>query len=134
MLKLRSKKSLIETLLHETIHALHFITQVCDGYDGHSPAFHREARRINRLVKLNITVSHKDHVKQITVFWNYKTIDKQIPQSADAWCSEHQRTCGGKFIKIAEPDKKQTKVKRGPLDGCYKEAKSRKVCNKFYQN
>lgn len=58
------------------IHALHFITQVRDGYgkkyasvstydlwpfdpDGHGPAFHREAKRISRLAKLNITVSHK---------------------------------------------------------------------------
>lgn len=71
---------------------------------------------------------------EIAVFWNYKTINQQVyikvfcvtlffvhffsrsPQPADAWYSEHQRTCGGNFIKIAEPDKKQTKVKRGPLD------------------
>ncbi|ORE12881.1 hypothetical protein BCV71DRAFT_268794 [Rhizopus microsporus] len=135
LLKLRPKKDLIETLLtwHEMIHALHFITQVRNGYDEHGPAFHRETKHISRLAKLNITVSHyfnnevkcyQTHVWQCDGPCQMKSpyfgiIRRSInrpPQPAGAWYSEHQRACGGNFIKIAEPDKKQTKVKRGPLD------------------
>ena len=47
LLKLRPRKDLVETLLHEMIHAFLFITDNNDNHDGHGPEFHKHMYRIN---------------------------------------------------------------------------------------
>ncbi len=37
LLKLRPRKDLVETLLHEMIHAYLFVTDGDDDHDGHGP-------------------------------------------------------------------------------------------------
>lgn len=128
LLKFRPKKDLFETLLHEMIHALLFITNNNTDRDGHGPEFLKEAKRISDAANLNITVYHSfndevDHY--LTHVWQcngpcqntppYFGIVKRAvnrkPQKADTWFEEHQRRCGGVFTKIAEPPAKATKRK-----------------------
>jgi len=40
LLKLRPRKDLVETLLHEMIHAFLFVTDNNKDHDGHGPEFH----------------------------------------------------------------------------------------------
>ena len=47
LLKLRPRKDLVETLLHEMIHAFLFVTDNNDDHDGHGPEFHKHMYRIN---------------------------------------------------------------------------------------
>lgn len=48
LLKLRPRKDLIETLLHEMIHAFLFVTHNNKDRDGHGPEFHKHMFRINK--------------------------------------------------------------------------------------
>lgn len=48
LLKLRPRKDLVETLLHEMIHALLFVTNNNRDRDGHGPEFHSHMYRINK--------------------------------------------------------------------------------------
>lgn len=48
LLKLRPRKDLIETLLHEMIHAFLFVTNNNRDRDGHGPEFHKHMKRINQ--------------------------------------------------------------------------------------
>lgn len=48
LLKLRPRKDLVETLLHEMIHAYLFVTHNNRDRDGHGPEFHKHMYRINK--------------------------------------------------------------------------------------
>lgn len=48
LLKLRPRKDLVETLLHEMIHAYLFVTNNNRDRDGHGPEFHKHMNRINQ--------------------------------------------------------------------------------------
>ena len=61
LLKLRPRKDLVETLLHEMIHAYLFVTDGNDDHDGHGPAFHSHMFRINKQTGANISVYHSFH-------------------------------------------------------------------------
>lgn len=56
LLSLRPRKDLVETLLHEMIHAYLFVTQNNKDRDGHGPEFQKHMHRINSEAKTNITV------------------------------------------------------------------------------
>lgn len=47
LLKLRPRRDLVETLLHEMIHAFLFVTHNNKDRDGHGPEFHKHMYRIN---------------------------------------------------------------------------------------
>ncbi|KAI9365568.1 SprT-like family-domain-containing protein [Pilaira anomala] len=59
LLKLRPKKDMIETLLHEMIHAVLFITT--KRITGHGPRFLSEAKRISEVTGFKIKVFHNFH-------------------------------------------------------------------------
>lgn len=48
LLKLRPRKDLVDTLLHEMIHAYLFVTHNNRDRDGHGPEFHKHMYRINQ--------------------------------------------------------------------------------------
>ena len=48
LLRLRPRKDLVETLLHEEIHAYLFVTGGDRDHDSHGPRFHEHMYRINR--------------------------------------------------------------------------------------
>ncbi|KAM6217494.1 DNA-dependent metalloprotease SPRTN [Rhynchocyon petersi] len=134
LLKLRPRKDLVETLLHEMIHAYLFVTNNDKDREGHGPEFCKHMHRINRLTGANITVYHTfhDEVDEYRRHWwrcsgpcqhrkpyygYVKRATNRAPSAQDYWWAEHQSTCGGTFIKIKEPEnyskKSRGKTKAG---------------------
>ncbi|XP_073672705.1 DNA-dependent metalloprotease SPRTN [Garra rufa] len=121
LLKLRPRKDLVQTLLHEMIHALLFVTQNNRDRDGHGPEFCKHMNRINQASGTNITIYHSFH-DEVDVyrqhwwrcngpcqsrkpFFGYvKRAMNRAPSARDPWWAEHQRTCGGTYTKIKEPE------------------------------
>ncbi|XP_051730801.1 DNA-dependent metalloprotease SPRTN [Ctenopharyngodon idella] len=121
LLKLRPRKDLVQTLLHEMIHALLFVTQNNRDRDGHGPEFCKHMDRINQASGTHITIYHSFH-DEVDVyrqhwwrcngpcqnrrpFFGYvKRAMNRPPSPRDPWWAEHQRTCGGTYTKIKEPE------------------------------
>ncbi|XP_032743279.1 sprT-like domain-containing protein Spartan [Rattus rattus] len=121
LLKLRPRKDLVETLLHEMIHAYLFVTNNDKDREGHGPEFCKHMHRINQLTGANITVYHTfhDEVDEYRRHWwrcngpcqhkqpyygYVKRATNRAPSAHDYWWAEHQKTCGGTYIKIKEPE------------------------------
>ncbi|XP_008687769.2 DNA-dependent metalloprotease SPRTN [Ursus maritimus] len=138
LLKLRPRKDLVETLLHEMIHAYLFVTNNDKDREGHGPEFCKHMHRINRLTGANITVYHTfhDEVDEYRRHWwrcngpcqdrkpyygYVKRATNRAPSAHDYWWAEHQKTCGGTYIKIKEPEnysrkgKGKTKLGKPPI-------------------
>ncbi|XP_057679131.1 DNA-dependent metalloprotease SPRTN [Corythoichthys intestinalis] len=136
LLKLRPRKDLVETLLHEMIHALLFVTQNDRDRDGHGPEFCKHMNRINKDSGTNITIYHdfNDEVDVYRQHWwrcdgpcqnrkpyfgYVKRAMNRAPSSLDPWWGDHQRTCGGTYTKVKEPEgygqkgKKKREAKTG---------------------
>ncbi|XP_042325090.1 LOW QUALITY PROTEIN: DNA-dependent metalloprotease SPRTN [Sceloporus undulatus] len=129
LLKLRPRKDLVETLLHEMIHALLFVTNNDRDRDSHGPEFCKHMHRINSLTGANITIYHDfhDEVDSYRQHWwrcngpcqnrkpyfgYVKRAMNRAPSANDFWWSEHQNTCGGTFTKIKEPENYSRKGKQ----------------------
>ncbi|TMW40840.1 hypothetical protein DOY81_014080, partial [Sarcophaga bullata] len=84
LLTLRPRKDLVETMLHEMIHAYCFVLNIREGNGGHGPNF-----------------------KKIMYAHSTKTSNR-APGPNDQWWGQHMRNCGGTFMKIKEPEKKKT--------------------------
>lgn len=131
LLSLRSRKELVETLLHEMIHAFLFVLNIREGNGGHGPNFLKKSHEINRIAGTNITVYHTFHdevafykkhwwrcdgpCKERQPYFGYvKRTSNRAPGPNDLWWAQHQATCCGKFIKVKEPTttKKQGGAKR----------------------
>ncbi|CAG9579058.1 unnamed protein product [Danaus chrysippus] len=130
LLKLRPRKDLIETLLHEMIHAYLFVTCQDQDRDGHGPNFKSHMYRINSAAGLNISIYHDfhDEVKLYQTHWwrcdgpcqsrkphfgIVRRTNNRAPGPSDYWWNDHLRKCGGTFIKIKEPEN-QGKKKTAP--------------------
>ncbi|KAM9840012.1 DNA-dependent metalloprotease SPRTN [Aulostomus maculatus] len=129
LLKLRPRKDLVQTLLHEMIHALLFVTQNNRDRDGHGPEFCKHMNRINQASGTKITVYHSFH-DEVDVyrqhwwrcdgpcqtrkpFFGYvKRAMNRAPSALDPWWGDHQRTCGGTYTKIKEPEGYSKKGKK----------------------
>ncbi|KAH8398040.1 hypothetical protein KR222_011363, partial [Zaprionus bogoriensis] len=122
LLKLRPRKDLVETLLHEMIHAYCFVLNIREGNGGHGPNFKRIMETINKVAGTNITVYHtfhdevnmyKTHIWRcngVCQFHNpfqgwVKRTSNRAPGPSDQWWEKHQRDCGGTFEKVSEPAK-----------------------------
>ncbi|XP_021246716.1 sprT-like domain-containing protein Spartan [Numida meleagris] len=133
LLKLRPRKDLVETLLHEMIHALLFVTNNDRDRDSHGPEFCKHMRRINRLTGANVTIYHNfhDEVDSYRQHWwrcngpcqyrrpyfgYVKRSMNRAPSARDFWWAEHQENCGGTFTKVKEPENfsKKSKEKTEP--------------------
>ncbi|KAG4077693.1 hypothetical protein HA402_015736 [Bradysia odoriphaga] len=121
LLKLRSRKNLVETLLHEMIHAYLFILNVREGNGGHGANFCRIMTNINKAAGTNITVYHtfidevnfyKTHIWRCNgicqhrgPFFGYvRRTSNRAPGANDQWWAHHQEQCGGTFLKVSQPD------------------------------
>ncbi|XP_023166881.2 sprT-like domain-containing protein Spartan [Drosophila hydei] len=122
LLKLRPRKDLVETLLHEMIHAYCFVLNIREGNGGHGPNFKRIMGTINKVAGTNITVYHsfhdevdayKTHIWRCNGVCQYhnpfqgwvKRTANRPPGPSDQWWAKHQRDCGGTFEKVSEPAK-----------------------------
>lgn len=137
LLKLRSRKELIETLLHEMIHAFNFIRGIMEANGGHGQNFIAKMQEINRIAGTNISVYHSFHdevelykkhwwrcdgiCRNQKPYYGYiKRTSNRAPSKNDFWWNQHVNTCGGKFIKVKEPEKtekKKTKEIKPKSDG-----------------
>ncbi|CAH1403511.1 unnamed protein product [Nezara viridula] len=121
LLQLRPRKDLVETLLHEMIHAYLFLTANKQDREEHGPLFHEHMHRINKAAGTKITVYHSfhDEVAHYKQHWwrcngpcqsrkpffgLVKRAMNRAPGPNDFWYAEHQASCGGEFIKIKEPE------------------------------
>uniref|UniRef100_A0A1B6DH22 Protein with SprT-like domain at the N terminus n=1 Tax=Clastoptera arizonana TaxID=38151 RepID=A0A1B6DH22_9HEMI len=121
LLKLRPRSDLVETLLHEMIHAYLFVSNNDRDRDGHGPIFQSHMHRINREAGTKITIYHSfhDEVELYKQHWwrcngicqqrkpYYGFVKRSMnrkPGPNDIWWTEHQATCGGTFIKVKEPE------------------------------
>lgn len=128
LLKLRPRKDLVETLLHEMIHAYLFVSNNNKDRSEHGPEFCKHMHRINRLTGANITIYHDfhDEVEEYRRHWwrcdgpcqhrepyygYVKRAMNRAPSAHDYWWDAHQKTCGGTFIKIKEPENSKGKGK-----------------------
>ncbi|XP_026280341.2 DNA-dependent metalloprotease SPRTN-like [Frankliniella occidentalis] len=137
LLKLRPRKDLVETLLHEMIHAFLFVTKNNRDRDGHGPEFHKHMNRINQEAGTHISVYHSfhDEVRLYQQHWwrcdgpcqrrppffgMVRRSMNRAPGPSDNWWAQHEATCGGKFIKVKEPEntkKKPSESKAKTLNG-----------------
>lgn len=138
LLKLRPRKDLVETLLHEMIHALLFVTQNNRDRDGHGPEFCKHMNRINKSSGTNISIYHSFH-DEVDVYRQHwwkcngpcqnrkpyfgfvKRAMNRAPSSLDPWWEDHKRTCGGTYTKVKEPE---GYGKKGKKDGKTSETKA----------
>ncbi|XP_063426189.1 DNA-dependent metalloprotease SPRTN-like [Mytilus trossulus] len=131
LLKLRPRRDLVETLLHEMIHAYLFITDNNKDHDGHGPEFHKHMYRINDATGTKISVYHNfhdevDHFRQHwwrcngpcqtrkPYFGYVKRAMNRAPSERDPWWKDHKNMCNGTYEKIKEPEgygKKKSKDK-----------------------
>ncbi|NXK31722.1 SPRTN protein, partial [Piprites chloris] len=128
LLKLRPRKDLVETLLHEMIHALLFVTHNYKDRESHGPEFCKHMRRINHLTGAHVTIYHNFH-DEIDVYRQHwwrcngpcqnrgpyfgyvKRSMNRAPSAHDLWWDDHQKTCGGTFTKVKEPENFSKKSK-----------------------
>ncbi|KAF1477312.1 SprT-like domain-containing protein Spartan, partial [Pygoscelis antarcticus] len=122
-----------QTLLHEMIHALLFVTHNDKDRESHGPEFCKHMRRINRLTGANVTIYHTFHDEvdlyrqhwwrcngpcqnRKPYFGYVKRSMNRAPSARDFWWAEHQETCGGTFTKVKEPENfsKKSKEKTQP--------------------
>ncbi|OAD46963.1 hypothetical protein WN48_06231 [Eufriesea mexicana] len=121
LLKLRPRKDLVETLLHEMIHGYLFLTNNNRDRNGHGPEFCKHMDRINKAAGTKITIYHSFHdevrlyqqhwwrcdgpcQKRAPYFGTVRRAMNRAPGPTDFWWKEHQQICGGQFIKIKEPE------------------------------
>lgn len=119
---------MFQTLLHEMIHALLFVTNNDRDRDSHGPEFCKHMRRINRLTGANVTIYHNfhDEVDSYRQHWwrcngpcqyrrpyfgYVKRSMNRAPSARDFWWAEHQENCGGTFTKVKEPENFSKKPK-----------------------
>lgn len=106
------------------IHAYLFVTKNNRDRDGHGPEFHKHMYRINEDAGTKISVYHDfhDEVRLYKTHWwrcngpcqnrrpyfgMIKRASNRAPGPNDRWFPEHERSCGGKFMKVREPDTKK---------------------------
>uniref|UniRef100_H3B9W6 DNA-dependent metalloprotease SPRTN n=1 Tax=Latimeria chalumnae TaxID=7897 RepID=H3B9W6_LATCH len=129
LLKLRPRKDLVETLLHEMIHAFLFVTNNNKDHDSHGAEFCKHMSRINKTTGANITIYHTfhDEVEEYRQHWwrcngpcqnrkpffgYVKRAMNRPPSARDPWWAHHQQTCGGTYTKIKEPENYKKKGKK----------------------
>ncbi|KAF8469650.1 SprT-like family-domain-containing protein [Kalaharituber pfeilii] len=132
ILKFRPSVDVLNTLLHEMIHAYLLVVSGThvrrDDPSGHGFGFLSLANAINKHSQnfYSITVYHnfqdevdhyRTHMWQCTgpctakppFFGLVKRAMNRPPGPSDSWFQQHQETCGGDFVKIAGPPPK-TKI------------------------
>lgn len=121
LLKYRPRNDLVQTLLHEMIHAYLYLTRNFKDRGEHGDEFKSHMDRINRLAGTHITVYHSFHdevnharqhvwrcngpCRDMKPFNGYvKRSMNRAPGKYDNWWASHQMKCNGTFEKISEPE------------------------------
>lgn len=121
LLKFRPRKDLVETLLHEMIHAYLFVASNDRDRESHGENFHLHMHRINGETGAKISVYHSfhDEVRHYkTHVWRcngpcqhekpylgfVRRARNRAPSVNDLWWEAHKAKCNGEFVKIGEPE------------------------------
>lgn len=129
LLSMRPRRDLVDTLLHEMIHAWEFLTRRLMDHDGHGPEFLRIAKEINTVAGTNITVYHNFHdeveahrrhwwrcegpcMSKPPHFGYVKRAMNRAPSEKDWWWPDHKATCGGAYVKVKEPSAEEVKAEK----------------------
>jgi len=134
LLKFRPRSDVIDTLLHEAIHAYFFVTtswRHSRGEDGtgHGEGFLVLADAVNNHGGYGVSVFHtfhdevdsyRTHVWECSgpckskapFFGLVKRSMNRAPGKGDSWWAKHLEECGGSFTKIAEPEMRKDQVER----------------------
>lgn len=124
LLSLRPRSDLVNTLLHEMIHAWEFLYRYHRNRESHGPEFLRIAEEINNIAGTNITVYHTFHDEvdsyrthwwrctgvcrtQQPFFGFVRRAMNRAPGPSDWWWKKHRISCSGTFVKIKEPSSKK---------------------------
>lgn len=132
LLKYRPRSDVLNTLLHEAIHAYFFITTSWrhsrgDDGTGHGSGFLLLAGAINDHGGYNISVYHtfhdevdsyRTHIWQCDgpckerppYFGLVKRSMNRPPGKSDPWWKQHGEECGGSYEKIAEPEMSKQQI------------------------
>lgn len=136
LLQYRPYVDLLSTLLHEMIHAYLWMHSGLLDRDGHGEAFQRLAARINdaeRGTGVMVTIYHSFHAEvavhrqhvwrcqgpcreRAPYFGYVRRAMNRAPQSADRWWREHQLVCGGTFVKLQGPERRERERPEKPAD------------------
>jgi hypothetical protein len=134
LLKFRPRSDVIDTLLHEAIHAYFFVTtswRHTRGEDGtgHGEGFLMLADAVNNHGGYGVSVFHTFHDEvdsyrthvwecngpcksKAPFFGLVKRAMNRAPGKGDSWWARHIEECGGSFTKIAEPEMRKDQVER----------------------
>ncbi|KAF1989321.1 hypothetical protein K402DRAFT_410952 [Aulographum hederae CBS 113979] len=134
LLKYRPREDVLNTLLHEAIHAYFFLTTSWahsrgDDGTGHGAGFLLLADAINSHGGYGITVFHtfhdevdsyRTHIWQCDgpckdappFFGLVKRSMNRAPGKGDHWWKRHEEECGGTYTKISEPELTREQVKK----------------------
>lgn len=135
LLRLRPRSDLVNTLLHEMIHAWEFVASNARDHEAHGATFKQIAARCNEALGSNVTVFHtfhdevKAHQKHVWrcsgpcqhkppfYGWVRRAMNRP-PQQADWWFEQHSKECGGTYSKVSEPDPEEKKkaAKRSAIE------------------
>ncbi|KAG4066002.1 hypothetical protein HA402_001249 [Bradysia odoriphaga] len=126
LLKFRTRRDLVETLLHEMIHAFLSIKDSCDD---HGTNFRKEMDRINAETGATVSIHHQHH-NEVALYesrlWRCNGIcRKRSPQFGlirietgclvdfedQWWWSYHLKNCGGTFELVPVPEESALKTK-----------------------
>jgi hypothetical protein len=134
LLKFRPRSDVINTLLHEAIHAYFFITTSWrhsrgDDGTGHGQGFLLLADAINNHGHYDVTVFHtfhdevdsyRTHIWQCDgpcqsrppFFGLVKRSMNRAPGKSDSWWARHSEECGGTYTKISEPELTKSQLEK----------------------
>ncbi|CAF0850824.1 unnamed protein product, partial [Didymodactylos carnosus] len=108
LLKLRPRKDLVQTLLHEMIHAYLFVTKNNRVYHNFIEEFHHLRQHWWRC---------NGKCQQWAPYFGYvKRAMNRAPSKNDFWFATHQERCGGEFIKVKEPEPKEKRKNMSTID------------------
>lgn len=134
LLKFRPRADVVDTLLHEAIHAYLFVTtswRHSRGEDGsgHGEGFLLLADAVNGHGGHGVSVFHSFHDEvdsyrthvwecdgpcraRAPFFGLVKRAMNRAPGKGDSWWAGHAEACGGSFTKVAEPEMSKGQVER----------------------
>jgi len=150
LLQYRPVNDVVETLLHECIHAYLFVGTRNTDHSDHGPQFQSHMNRINRILGVRVTIYHSFHdevdhyrthvwqcngpCRRLPPFYGIsKRSMNRAPGPTDRWWSQHQATCGGTFIKIKEPAEATAKAEKKRLREEKKQEHDKKKLNEAKQ-
>lgn len=134
LLKYRPRSDVVDTLLHEAVHAYFFVTtswRHSRGEDGtgHGEGFLMLADAVNGHGGYGVSVFHSFHDEvesyrthvwqcdgvckgQAPFFGLVKRSMNRPPGKGDLWWAKHLEECGGTFTKVSEPEMTKEQVER----------------------